>query len=154
MRMKLLLTLLGFCLLSFCGSVMIRAHRPLPVLHSVFDAAPSAPLPAFQERWLLNDPEAGTAFSGPRHFDPAKAARRRETGIYLTVFGSIALAGAALLVKEGNEQSEQSRRTDNSKAAGMGQYMLAAVLGMAGLGMFIPGVVLLIYYSTRKHRWY
>lgn len=87
-------------------------------------------------------------------FDPGKAARRRETGIYLTVFGSVALAGAVLLIKAGDEQAEESRRTGGSKSAGMGQYLLGAVLGMAGLGMFIPGLIMLLYYSMRKHRWY
>jgi hypothetical protein len=97
--MKSLSIALCFCLLAFCGRAMIHANRPAPVLHSVFDAAPPAPLPTFQERWLMTDPEAGAPFGGPRHFDPGKAARRREAGIYMLVIGTaVAALGAGIII--------------------------------------------------------
>jgi hypothetical protein len=151
--MKSFMCAVVFLASSVCGDAMIHANRPAPVLHSVFDPALSPPSPPFTRQLFLNSPEAAATFTGPHHLGTGKAARRRETGIYLTVFGAIALAGAVMLFKNGDKEEEQSRRTGGSKSAGMGYYLLGAVVGCAGLGLFIPGVVVLIYYSTRKHRW-
>jgi hypothetical protein len=147
--MKSLLSLLIFLFLLPVGARALSClHKQAPVLHSVFDTKPD-PLPLTDALFLNPHPDC-SGFFGRRQFDPEKVRNKREAGIYLMVFGGIALAGASsVFIKVARTTPQDSM---DSYSQGW-QLILGALIAGVGLALFVPGIIMLLRYSKTRS-WY
>src|SRR5690349_13560980 len=140
--MKSVLLLFLLCLLAFQSNALI-CNSPAPQLHSVLDA-----------HIMVNNSALFATSSAPafdtRNLDQRKAANRREAGIYMTVFGTIAIGGAIAMLIEADRLERVSRRTPGASSGNIAYGMLGGVLGAAGIGLLGLGVFWIIYYSHRE----
>ena len=141
--------MLALCPLLASGSHALTIHKP-----SFYDRAmsaistpelykPAADAPAQQPWNGLND----NLSTDPRFrrpwYDGGRKADPKKVGIGLTIAGSVTTAlAAALMISNANAKTYQGQY-GTAGGPNLGTYILGALLGAIGLGMLIPGIILI-----------
>jgi hypothetical protein len=144
-----LLLLISF--LPTPSDAAIQSRKSAPVLYSVLDA-PQQP-PVWHEVDFLNAPATNETGSQWFRFRQANVAKRRETSIYLMLGGAAVMGlGEAIIVNA----SKQENSNTNTKGFSSSDFtwVLGPLVCLAGLGMFVAGLIVLLVSYSRHGRWY